>query len=165
MSSQAVLNLLIGLLILGLVMYRQLQSRPVRGRDRLLLILLVIGLLQAAHYLQRVHADTVAIAALAGSLVLAAVFGALRAFTTRIWLHDGQPWVRGNLLTAALWLVAIGAHLGYDYLVGKQQDIGAIGTATVLLYLVASLGLQRLVVAYRAQRLEPAAPPAPTVGP
>lgn len=161
MSSQTVPDLLIGLVVLGLLIFRQLQSRPVRGNQRLLLILAVVGLVQTSYYLQRVHAGSVAVVALAGSLVLAAVFGALRAFTVRLWTQDGQPWVRGNLLTAALWVAAVAAHLGYDYVVGQHKDIGQIGTATVLLYLVASLGVQRLVVTYRAQRLDRAGLSAP----
>lgn len=161
MSGATVLDLVVGLVILGLLVFRQLQSRPVRGNQRLLLILLVVGLIETSAYLQRVHGGSVAIVALAGSLVLAAVFGALRAFTVRLWLQDGQAWVRGNLLTAALWVVAVGAHLGYDYVVGQHKDIGQIGNATVLLYLVASLGVQRLVVSYRAQRLDPTGLSAP----
>jgi len=164
MSSETVLDLVVGLVILGLLVFRQLQSRPVRGNQRLLLILLVVGLIETSAYFQRVHAGSVAIVALAGSLVLAAVFGAVRAFTVKLWLQDGQAWVRGNLLTAALWVVAVGAHLGYDYLVGQHKDIGQIGNATVLLYLVASLGVQRLVVSYRAQRLDPAGLSAPVAG-
>lgn len=104
------------------------------------------------------------VAALAGSLVLAALFGALRAFTVRIWMQDGQPWVRGGLLTAALWVVALAAHLGYDFLVGQDKTMAQLGTATLLLYLVASLGVQRLVVAYRVQRLSPTGLAAPVTG-
>lgn len=161
MSGETVLDLVVGLAVLGLLVWRQLQSRPVRGNQRLLLILLVVGLLETSTYLQRVHTGSAAVVALAGSLVLAAVFGALRAFTVRLWLQDGQPWVRGSLLTAALWVVALAAHLGYDYLIGQHKDIGQLGNATILLYLVASLGVQRLVVAYRAQRLSPAGLSAP----
>lgn len=161
MSSQTVLDLVVGLLVLGLLVYRQLQSRPVRGNQRLLLILLVVGLLETSAYFQRAHAGSVAILALAGSLVLAAVFGALRAFTVRLWSQDGQSWMRGNLLTAVLWVAAVAAHLGYDYVVGQHKDIGQIGNATLLLYLVASLGVQRLVVAYRVQRLDQAGLAAP----
>jgi len=51
---------------------------------------------------------------IAGSLVLAAAFGALRAATVRIWIADGQAWSRGNWLTALLWVAAVAAHLGYD---------------------------------------------------
>jgi hypothetical protein len=44
--------------------------------------------------------------------VLAAVFGAIRAATTHVWLEGGQPWRQGNWLTAVLWVVSIAAHLG-----------------------------------------------------
>lgn len=156
MSSQTVLDLVVGLVVLGLLVFRQLQSRPVRTSQRLLLILLVIGLIETSYGLQEVHSGPATVAALAGSLVLAAVFGALRAFTVRIWMQDGQPWVKGGLLTAALWAAALATHLGYDYLVGQDTSMAQLGTASVLLYLAASLGVQRLVVAYRVQRLDPA---------
>jgi hypothetical protein len=157
MSSQTTLNLVIGVAVLALLIYRQLRARPVRGNQRLVLVLVVIGLIEAVQYMQKLHSVSVAIVALAGSLVLAAVFGAARAATVRLWVQDGQPWAQGNLLTAALWVLALAAHLGYDYLVGQHKDIGGIGTATVILYLAVSLGVQRLIVTLRAQRLDPVA--------
>ena len=155
MSSQTTLNLVIGDAVLALLIYRQLRARPVRGNQRLVLVLVVVGLIEAVQFLQKLHSVSVAIIALAGSVVLAAVFGAARAATVRVWIQDGQPWAQGNLVTAALWVVALAAHLGYDYLVGQHKDIGSIGTATVVLYLAVSLGVQRLIVAVRAQRLDP----------
>jgi hypothetical protein len=157
-SSQTVTELVIGVLVLGLLVYRQLRARPLRANPRLLLILLVIGVIETYGFLKTGNHSASAIAvALVGSLVLAAVFGAVRAFTVRIWEQDGQPWVQGNMLTAALWVVALAAHLGFDYLVGQHKDIGDIGNATVVLYLVVSLGVQRAVMTYRAQRMAPAA--------
>jgi hypothetical protein len=157
MSSQTVLNLVIGVAVLGLLIYRQLQARPVRGNQRLVLVLTVIGVILAVQYIEKLHSLSAAISALAGSLVLAAVFGAVRAATVRIWMQDGQPWVQGNLLTAALWILALGAHLGYDYLVGQHKDISGIGNATLILYLAVTLGVQRLIVVLRARRLDPSA--------
>ncbi|MGH3300812.1 MAG: hypothetical protein ACRDOK_03835 [Streptosporangiaceae bacterium] len=158
MSSQMVTELVIGVVILGLLVYRQLQARPLRANQRLLLILLVLGVIETWEYFQGgKHSASAAVVALVGSLVLAAAFGAARAFTVRIWQQDGQPWVQGNVLTAALWVVALAAHLGFDYLVGQHKDVGDIGNATVVLYLVASLGVQRVVMIYRAQRMDPAA--------
>jgi hypothetical protein len=158
MSSQTVLYLVIGVAVLGLLIYRQLVARPVQGNQRLVLILVIIGLIEAAQYLQKLHAGSAAIVALAGSLVLAAIFGAARAATVRIWIQDGQAWSKGNILTAALWVVALGAHLGYDYLIGQHKDIGSLGDATVLLYLAVSLAVQRVIVVLRAQRPSPAVP-------
>ncbi len=158
MYSQIVSELVIGVVILGLLVYRQLRSRPLRGNQRILLVLLLLGLVEAWGYFHGgKHSASAAAVALAGSLVLAAVFGAVRAFTVRIWTQDGQPWVKGNWLTAALWVLALAAHLGYDYLVGQHKDIGDIGGATVVLYLAATLAAQRIVVSYRAQRLDPVA--------
>jgi uncharacterized BrkB/YihY/UPF0761 family membrane protein len=157
-SSQIAPQLVIGVAILGLLVYRQLRARPLRANQWLLGLLLVVGVLETYEYFQGgKHSVSAAAVALIGSLVLAAAFGAVRAFTVRIWEQDGQPWVQGNVLTAILWVVALAAHLGFDYLVGQHKDIGNIGDATVVLYLVASLGVQRLVMTYRAQRMSPAA--------
>lgn len=153
MSAQTGVSLLVGVLVLGLLVYRQLRSRPVRNNLRLLVVLVVIGLIETYGYLHKVHDTTAVVVALAGSLVLAAVFGVARAYTVRIWEQDGQPWMKGNVLTAVLWVAAIAAHLGYDYLIGRHHGLGSLGDATVLLYLVVSLGLQRYVVSYRAQRM------------
>lgn len=49
-------------------------------------------------------------------------------------MQDGQPWVQGNLLTAALQILALGAHLGFDYPVGQHKDISGNGNATLVLY-------------------------------
>jgi len=156
MSSQSLVYLVIGVAVLGLLIYRQLRARPVRGNQRIVLILVIIGLIETAEYMQKLHAGSAAVVALVGSLVLAAVFGVARAATVKIWIQDGQAWAKGNLLTAALWIVALAAHLGYDYLIGQHKDIGNLGDATVLLYLAVSLAVQRVVITARAQRLDPA---------
>lgn len=156
MDTRIVLDLVIGIAVLGLLIYRQLHARPVRGADRVILVLVVLGLIEAVQYFQKLHAGLIAIVAMAGSLVLAAAFGAARAATVRVWTQGGQAWSQGSLITAVLWVVALAAHLGYDYVIGQHKDIGNAGSATILLYLAVSLAVQRLIVAARAQRLDPA---------
>jgi hypothetical protein len=159
MNSQTVTELLVGVVVLGLLVYRNLIPRPVRqSNQRLYLILGVIGLVETVQYLGHHHAGATAVAALAGSLVLAAVFGAIRAATVRVWIKDGQPWSQGNVLTAGLWIVALGAHLGYDALLSSHKALSGLGSATVLLYLVVSLVVQWFVVQTRAAKLNPAGP-------
>jgi hypothetical protein len=157
MPTQTLLYLVIGVAVVGLLIYRNLVARPVRqANQRLYLILGIIGIIETVQYVQKNHVDaTIAVAALAGSLVLAAVFGALRAVTVRVWMKDGQPWSQGNVLTAVLWIVALGAHLGYDALIGHDKGVGDIGTASVLLYVVVSLAVQRLIIVARAAKLDP----------
>lgn len=155
MSSQTVSYLVIGVVVLGLLIYRQLVPRPVGQNQRILLILLLIGAVETVQYLEKGRAGTAAMVALLGSLALAAAFGAARAATVRLWLQDGRAWSKGNLVTALLWVVALAAHLGYDYLVGQHKDIGNLGNATIVLYLAVSLAVQRVLVGVRAQRLGP----------
>jgi hypothetical protein len=149
------LEIVLGIAVLGLVIYRQVVARPVNARGlRLIAILAIIGVVETVDYLQKYHSSTGTYAALGGSLVLAAVFGVLRAGTVRLWSQDGQVWMKGNWLTAGLWIIAIAAHLGYDALVAHGHgSAGNIGTATVVLYLAVSLGVQRLVAQYRATRM------------
>jgi hypothetical protein len=157
MSSQTLIYLVIGIAVLGLLIVRNLRAQPVRQvNQRLFLILGVIGIVETYQYLGHHHAGATAVAALAGSLVLAGVFGLIRAMTVRVWMKDGQPWSQGNVLTAILWILALGAHLGYDALLDHHKDLSGLGEATVLLYLVVSLIVQRVVVTTRAARLSPA---------
>jgi hypothetical protein len=162
-EATVAIEIILGLAVLALLIYRQLRSRPINaGGLRLAVILAVIGVVETVQYLQKYHGGSATYAALGGSLVLAAVFGVLRAATVRLWMQDGQVWAKGNWLTAALWIVALGAHLGYDALVAHGHgSSGNVGTATVVLYLAVSLGVQRLVAQVRASHmgLAPAGPP------
>ncbi|MGO8892923.1 MAG: hypothetical protein ACLQB1_25010 [Streptosporangiaceae bacterium] len=129
MTATTGVDLLIGLAVLALILYRQLQVRPVRDTMRLPLIIAIIGVVQLTQFLQHGHHGPGVFVALAGSLVIAAVFGAIRAATVRVWVDGGQAWRQGSWLTAVLWIVSLGAHLGYDYLVeGKGAEAG-LGSA------------------------------------
>jgi len=154
-----IIQIVLGVAVLALLIYRQLRSWPVSASAlRLIAILAVIGLVEAVRFAGTDHAGALTFAAIGGSLVLAAIFGALRAATVRIWLQDGQPWSKGNWLTAALWVAALAAHLGYDALVAHGHGNAGLGTATVVLYLAVSLGIQRVIVLQRAHRPAPGGP-------
>jgi hypothetical protein len=156
MSSQMVGQLVLGVAVLALLIYRQLRVRPVNASAvRIVAILGVIGLVEAVPYFRSHHAGSAAYAALAGSLVLAAAFGVARALTVRLFVRDGQVMQQGGWLTALLWVVALAAHLGYDAVIGQHKDLSGVGSATILLYLAVTLGIQRVIVQQRAQRLQP----------
>ncbi|HWF82892.1 MAG TPA: hypothetical protein VN695_20125 [Streptosporangiaceae bacterium] len=149
-------GILIGVAALALVIGRQLSERPVNSTGpRIVAVLGIIGLAEAAQYLRTNHSGAVTYAALVGSLVLAAAFGAVRAATVRVWIKDGIAWSKGNWLTAALWIIALAAHLGYDYLVAPGHGGRSVGASTALLYVAVSLGIQRAVVQFRVRRLQP----------
>jgi hypothetical protein len=166
MNSQTLIYLLIGIAILALLIVRNLRARPVREVNQpLFLILGAIGAIETYQYLTQHHAGATVVAALLGSLVLAALFGVIRALTVRVWINNGQPWSQGGIPTAVLWVIALAAHLGYDALLNGHKDLTGLGEATVMLYLVVSLLVQRVIVDVRAAKLAsaPAGGPSWTV--
>jgi hypothetical protein len=166
-DSQVVTQVVIGVLVLGLLIYRQLVPRRVSSSSlRLMLILGVIGVIEAVQFFGKHHDGGLVLAALAGSLLLAIIFGVVRAATVRVWLQDGSPWTQGNWVTALLWVAALAAHLGYDALLDHNKGTNGLGTATIVLYLAITLAVQRGLVLLRAQRLDPGGTSAPfTRGP
>ncbi|MGD0608033.1 MAG: hypothetical protein ABSA53_31150 [Streptosporangiaceae bacterium] len=118
--------------VLVLVLFRQLQVRPVRDTMRLPLILGIVGVVELVQFLHnRPHGPAVVVA-LAGSVVIAAIFGAIRAASVRVWVDGGQAWRQGNWLTAVLWILSLGVHLGYDYLVVGKGSQAGLGLASLL---------------------------------
>jgi hypothetical protein len=158
--SSAETNLIIGVLVLALLLWRQLVTRRLSESYRLSIILAIIGIVQFADFLNGHPSDHGGIAvAVVGSLVIAAVFGAVRALTVRVWRDEsGQLLRKGTWLTAVLWVLSLAAHLGYDDLVAGHitgKNGGNVGDATVLLYLVVTLTIQRFVLLRRVELSPP----------
>jgi uncharacterized membrane protein len=156
-SSTVVVNILIGVLVVGLLIVRQLRARPVRETSavRFMLILAVIGIVDMISASKHHDVRASAVALIAFGLVLAAGFGAWRALTVKVWRNgDGSAWRQGTAATAGLWIAAIATHIVIDVIIG-QTDKGAAGvaSASILLYLAVSLGAQREVLRARAARL------------
>src|SRR5487761_8522 len=144
-------NLAIGVIVLFYILSRQLVARPAKTDVRLPLVLAAIGLIQLAEFLHRGDHGTEIIAALAGSFVIAAACGAVRAATVHVWVDGGQAWRKGTWLTAALWIASLAIHLGYDYVVDGRGANAGLGAATLLLYFAVTYTVQRLVVNGRAK--------------
>ena len=160
MSGSDVISLVIGLAVLALVLVRQLSTRRLSENYRLSVILAVIGVVQFVDFLKGHPGNPSGITeAVIGSLVLAAVFGVARAITVRVWRQGGQLLRKGTWVTAGLWVVAVAAHYGYDALVAGHltgKNGSSVGNATILLYLVISLTVQRFVLLARVRRQDAA---------
>lgn len=159
MSGANAANLIIGVLVLLLLLWRQLATRRLSESYRLSVILTIIGAVEFANFLNGHPSDGGRIAvAVVGSLVIAAVLGGVRALTVRVWRGEGGQLLRkGTWLTAVLWVLSVAAHLGYDDLVAGHitgKNGGNVGDATVLLYLVVTLTIQRFVLLRRVARQE-----------
>jgi hypothetical protein len=152
MTSTTLVSIVVGVAVAALLVIQQLRAQPVSANLRLPLILGIIGLIELTNYLQKNHLGSIAIVALAGSLVLAAVLGAARAATVHLWLQDGQPWRQGTWLTGLLWAVSLAAHFGLGYLIDPHAPNGGVGAASILLYVAVTYTVQRLIVQARARR-------------
>ena len=152
-STQTLLYVLIGVAVAAWLIVRQLRAQPLNSTMRLPLIFGIIGVIELVEYLGKHHATSTAIAALVGSLVVAAVFGAIRAATVHLWVQDGQPWRKGNWLTGILWLVSIAAHFGIDYLIDPHNPESGLAGSSILLYLAVTWFVQGMIMQARAQRL------------
>ncbi|MCY0869424.1 MAG: hypothetical protein OWT27_02410 [Firmicutes bacterium] len=147
MNSQTVLSLVIGLAVLALLIYRQVRRRRVRTGNRtftLPLVLCVVGALDVSNVNTHHALTSTQWVHLAISLIVFGIgFGAWRAFTVRLWREDGALWRQGTWLTVALWLIAVAGHTALD-------GLGAVGSATLLLYLGVTLATQRIVMLTRS---------------
>ncbi|HWH19048.1 MAG TPA: hypothetical protein VN671_00845 [Solirubrobacterales bacterium] len=147
-------SLLIALVVLGWLLWRQLQVRELR-HDRgyvFPLAICVVGVAQIAAYNHEHRLSDGSIALLAVSIVVAAAFSIWRATTVRVWLHDGRLLRQGTAVTIVLWLVAIAVHLGGDHLIAPH-NADRLGSVSLLLYLGVSLAVQRFALGERARRL------------
>jgi hypothetical protein len=152
-TSTTLISILIGVAVAALLVVRQLRAQPLNANFRLPLILGVIGLIELVEYLGKHHPSAIAYGALAGSLVVAAVFGALRAATVHLWMQDGQPWRKGNWLTGILWVLSLAAHFGIDFLIDPHNPNGGLAGSAILIYLAVTYTVQRVIMQARAQRL------------
>ncbi len=116
-------SIVIGLAVLAWLLWRQLQVRELRHDRGYLLPLGIcaIGVLQIVDYDREHRLAGAALALLALSIVVAAIFSVIRATTVRVWLHDGRLLRQGTALTIVLWLVAIAIHLGGDHLIAPPR--------------------------------------------
>jgi len=163
-------SILLDLAALVWLLSRQVRTRLLKESYKVPVILGIIGLLEFGAFmmgggqqfasflkgqrpLATIPDGRIVIAAVAGSLILAAITGALRAPTVRLWRQDGQVWRRGTWLTVVLWIVSIGAHLGYDALIARGTGKADIGDATMLLFFAVSLTVQRWMLTSRARRI------------
>jgi hypothetical protein len=163
MSGANVADLIIGVAVVVLLVSRQLMARRLNESYRLSVILAVVGLVEFVNFIKSVHGphdDDRILVAVVGSLLLAAVLGAARALTVRVWRQDdGQLMRRGTWVTGVLWVVSLAVHLGYDELVAGHiagNNGGNVGDATILLYLVVTLAVQQFLLLARVRRQEAA---------
>jgi hypothetical protein len=149
------LQVVIGIAVVGWVLYNQLRVRQFTARRlRLAGILGIVGLVEVASTAGAHPVSVVGWTLLVTGLVIGAALGLLRAATVKLWVRDGAVYTQGHAMTAALWIVGIAIHLGLDVLAGAiAPTANAVNSSSVLLFIAVGLGVQGLVTMQRARAL------------
>jgi hypothetical protein len=137
-TVNTVAQLLVVVAVLGLVIGRRFQPRPVRGdarRWRLPLILMAVGLYSVVQLTKGSHPITlngndVGYLVLGGLLSLA--LGAARGMTIRIFDQGGVLVQRYAATTAALWVATIAVRLGLDAAAPSFGVAKAVAGASIM---------------------------------
>jgi len=150
-------SFVIAVVVVGLVVRRQLLTRPVRPNGSLIApaVLGVLGALGIAFGVASVikyHPLTaLPVVLLVVSMAIAVGFGAARARTVRVWRgSQGEVLRKGTAATTALWLASVGVHVVLGLWIDHAAGAGLLGTASVYAYLAISLGMQNLLLRGRA---------------
>ncbi|MGK4578688.1 hypothetical protein [Kitasatospora sp. HPMI-4] len=147
-------------MIIGLVVRRQLRTRPVRPVGSLVTpavfgVLGILGIAFGAASVVKYHPLTaLPVVLLVVSLAAAAGLGAARARTVRVWRDpQGEVLRKGTAATTGLWLTSLAVHLGLGLWIDHAAGTGVLGTASLYAYLAIGLGTQNLLVRGRAAAL------------
>lgn len=149
------LQVVIGIAVLGWIIGNQLRVRQFSPRRlRVAAVLGIVGLVEIVSTAGARPVSVVGWTLLVTGLVIGAALGLLRAATVRLWVRDGAVYTQGHAMTAALWMVGIGTHVGLDVLarvIAPSAD--AVEASSVLLFIAVSLGVQGLMTLRRARSL------------
>ncbi|MDT7710605.1 MAG: hypothetical protein QOG20_6212 [Pseudonocardiales bacterium] len=132
------------------IIYRQFVGRFVTTGSSFVLplVLVVWGLVQTVQ--ADVRWTLLAVAVVAGDLLLTAALGAVRGAAIRLSLREGYHYRRGGALSLVLWAVSIGARVLVGVLV-VGTSAGQATAATLTLGFGVSIGAQYLVLAARVR--------------
>ncbi len=97
--------------LLGWVIYRQFAGRFVPDRRRLAMPLVVAALGLQQLVTAHVAFPPLAVALVAGELLLTAALGVLRGAAISLSVRDGRLYQRGGWRSVGLWVVSIAARL------------------------------------------------------
>jgi uncharacterized membrane protein len=151
-NVSAALNVVLVLALVVFILYRQTIARPLTARGIWLLpaILIIVAIAAISNVDHGALTDTAAIY-LVIDVVSSLALGVLRGCFIRVFERDGVMWRQGNVVTIALWVVAIGIRIVIGFF-ASNAGVGAVSVAGLELALAASLLGQNAVVALRGTR-------------
>jgi hypothetical protein len=155
-------NVILYIAILGFIVYRRVQGKPIASAKALWLlpvVVTVLGYQDLAHK----SLDTVDVAFTVAGCAVSLLLGALRGVLDKVDVRDGIPWVRWGVSSVVVFAINIAAKLILD--VTSVAAGGTTSGATSSLLLAAGLMLvgEAAVVWLRIQAAEHTTPTTPVI--
>jgi hypothetical protein len=142
--------------VVAWLLWRQRKVRRVWPRLtlRLAVVLGVIGLAELLTYTGRHHPTAEAIGILVLSFAVgAAALGALRGLTVKLWRTGPVVLRQGTWFTIVLWVVSLALHVAFGGWLDSLHGQSGLASASLLLWLAVTYGVQKAVVHRRAEGL------------
>ncbi|WP_326566909.1 hypothetical protein VSH64_34370 [Amycolatopsis rhabdoformis] len=139
-------------LVLYRVVYKQLRGTLLSRKSLITmpLILTVLGVVTVARALPA--AGTGELVMFGADIVVLIVLGLGRSASTSLTARGNTTWQKGSALTLVLWLATIGARVGFGFLGGYLGFDGGLTSASILLTMGLSIGVQNALTYYRIQQ-------------
>ncbi|MEV0066863.1 hypothetical protein [Amycolatopsis sp. NPDC050768] len=144
--------LAIAALVLYRVVYKQLRGTLLSRKSLVTtpLVLTAIGVFTTAQALPK--ASTGELVLLGADIAVLVVLGLARSASTTLTARGTTTFQKGSALTLVLWLATIGARVGFGFLGGYLGFGSGLTSASILLTLGLSIGVQNALTYYRIQQ-------------
>lgn len=152
-ATEILLYLAIAAVVVWRVIIRQWRGSAITVRGLVLIpgILVVIGVSNCLALLSKAPAGEIEL--LVADLVVLTALGVARAASTTVITRDGNAFQKGTALTLLLWLTTIVARIGVAVLGARLGVAGPLTSASVVLSMGLSIGVQNAVIYLRARHL------------
>lgn len=139
------INLIILILVIALIFYVQLHPRPLRGTNRYIILITVMGivLLAIAIWQEKFHLTQLNLILLFTSLICLSIFcGIWRAMTCKLWEKDGVLYRQARWSTMGIWVLTVILH-------SLMTHFNPELYYTMIIYLALSLIAQKVTLVLR----------------
>ncbi|QRP46460.1 hypothetical protein [Amycolatopsis sp. FDAARGOS 1241] len=139
-------------LVLYRVVYKQLRGTMLSRKSlvTLPLVLTAIGVVTIVDALPK--ASTGELALLGADIAVLVVLGLGRSASTTLTRQGNTTFQKGSALTLVLWLATIGARVGFGFLGGYLGIDDSLTSASIMLTLGLSIGIQNALTYYRIEQ-------------
>ncbi|MFD2418774.1 hypothetical protein [Amycolatopsis pigmentata] len=151
--TEILLYLAIAAVVVWRVIIRQWRGSAITVRGLVLIpgILVVIGVSNCLAALSRASAGEIEL--LVADVVVLIGLGVARAASTTVTTRGGNAFQKGTVLTLLLWLTTIVVRIGVAVLGTRLGVAGPLTSASVVLSMGLSIGVQNAVIYLRARSL------------